>query len=187
MNAIKSVLSIDNTKKRNTLVSDLISGMFKVELTFVMNEAKELIERKNYHAKDKFPFDNKELKEAVAIVVENMAFLCEFALRFPSIVNKRYSTDYKFKTVVQWSYQFTEETDLFDENSMKLLNLCGQQLNFIPRDENFVNPYDKKQIKEDIEREAVKKIDEARMKKMEQKKFEKHKKLKKPTLSRTEL
>ncbi|KHN74740.1 Coiled-coil domain-containing protein [Toxocara canis] len=227
LNAVKTILAIDNAKKRKVLVLDLVSGMQKV-----IDEAKQLIEKANYNAGDAFPFANTQLKEAIGNVVENTAFFCEFALRFPSIIGKkylndyklrstidwaykfseaadlydevaqkllnlcgqelnvitRYLNDYKLRSTIDWAYKFSEAADLYDEVAQKLLNLCGQELNVITREENFVNPYDKKFIKEEIEREAVRRMKEAQEKKAQQKKMEKMKKKeRKPTLSKTEL
>ncbi|VDM46729.1 unnamed protein product [Toxocara canis] len=183
LNAVKTILAIDNAKKRKVLVLDLVSGMQKV-----IDEAKQLIEKANYNAGDAFPFANTQLKEAIGNVVENTAFFCEFALRLPSIIGKKYLNDYKLRSTVDWAYKFSEAADLYDEVAQKLLNLCGQELNVITREENFVNPYDKKFIKEEIEREAVRRMKEAQEKKAQQKKMEKMKKKeRKPTLSKTEL
>lgn len=56
------------------------------------------------------------------------------------------------------------------------------------RDENFHNPYDKKVQKEEIEREAVRKMEEAREKrKLEKQKEKKQRKERKPSLSKNEL
>uniref|UniRef100_A0A915AZH6 Uncharacterized protein n=1 Tax=Parascaris univalens TaxID=6257 RepID=A0A915AZH6_PARUN len=183
LNAVKTIFAMDNLKKRNTLIIDLINRMQKV-----IDEAKQLIMKCNYTVGGVFPFANTQLKEAIGNVVENTAFFCEFALRFPSVVGKKYWNDRKFRSTIEWAYKFSEIADLYDDTARRLLNLAGQELHIIEREENFINPYDKRRIKEQIEREAVKRIDEEKERKQREKKMEiKKKKERKPTLTKTEL
>lgn len=55
------------------------------------------------------------------------------------------------------------------------------------RRDDFYNPYDNKAIKEVVEREAIRKMEEALRKKQEEKKLERKKKKNKPSLSRSDL
>ncbi|VDK36707.1 unnamed protein product [Gongylonema pulchrum] len=153
-----------------------------------MNNAKKVIEKAQFNPNDTFPNEkNSDLRDAIGNVVENTVFYCNLALHFPSVVVQRYKKDLEWQFLFNWAYNFATVARLHDDAAEKLLDLAGQQLEIIPRREDFRNPYDKKVIKEELEREAVRKLDEAMKKKHEEKKLELKKKKNRPTLSRIDL
>ncbi|VDN54874.1 unnamed protein product [Dracunculus medinensis] len=182
VNAIKSIIALSNGKKQKKLIDDLIKNIEKV-----ITGAKLLIESKQFHSFDPFPSNNL-LREALANVIENTAFFSEIVLRFPSFIGKRFSSDSNWNAIVNWAYNFSMGTNLYDDSGSKLLNLAAQQLNIIPREENFYNPYDKRNIKEEMEFEAVRRMNEAKERKLQEKKLERKRKKKNvPSLTKSEL
>lgn len=182
LNAVKSLMSMDE-KKREKLVTELMLSIVKV-----VNHAKGVIEKAHFTPNDTFPSETKsDLRDAIANVVENTAFYSNLALHFSSIVLDSYKKDLEWQFQFGWAYNFTRIARLHDDAADKLLDLAGQQLNIIPQRDDFYNPYDSKAIKEVVEREAIRKMEEALRKKQEEKKLERKKKKNKPSLSRSDL
>lgn len=124
----------------------------------------------------------------MAKIVENIAFLGDFSLYFPDIIHKILRKNPDSLLLIDWAYRFSQDLALYDENTMKMLHLAGQELELIPKEENFVNPYDSRQIKEDKQREALERLKEETSKKEHEKKQEQKKKKKnKPKISNSEL
>uniref|UniRef100_A0A0N5A902 PUB domain-containing protein n=1 Tax=Syphacia muris TaxID=451379 RepID=A0A0N5A902_9BILA len=194
LSAVQNVMAVESKKKQKKLLTDLLANMLKV-----VKAAKVTIESAGFKPTDPFPEKNIKLRDAVANVVENTAFFCEFVLRFPDFIGKLYELSFiiRFKlkgnkelsSLTHWGYEFSSSAKLFDEAEERLLSLAAQQLNIIPREENFRNPYDKKIQKEEIEREAVRKMEEVREKRRADKEKERKnkKKERKPSLSKAEL
>ncbi|VDK65078.1 unnamed protein product [Onchocerca ochengi] len=183
LSAVKNLMTMDE-KKRGRLLLELVSNIIKV-----MGNAKNIIEKANFNPNDTFPTeDQSSLRDAIGNIVENTVFYSNLILYFPTVLLDKYKKDIDWQLLFAWAYKFTIASRLHDDVADKLLDLAGQQLEIIPRRDDFRNPYDKKAIKEELQRESMRKIEEALRKKQEQKKLDrKKKKTKKPSLSRTEL
>ncbi|MFH4981685.1 hypothetical protein AB6A40_008394 [Gnathostoma spinigerum] len=141
-----------------------------------------------YKAGDPFPSKTDELREAVALVIENVAFLGELALRFPDFVKKQLSKNKEWGEAVNWAYKFALDSGYYDDITEHMMHLAGQQLDLIPREEDFVNPYDRQHVKEELERKEAERRAELQEKKRQEKKMEAMKRKKRgPTMSKTEL
>ncbi|KAK6102590.1 ERK and JNK pathways inhibitor family protein [Brugia pahangi] len=183
LNAVKSLMALDE-KKREKLLLELVLNIIKV-----MGNAKIVIEKANFNPNDTFPSEEQSsLRDAIGNIVENTAFYSNLVLYFPTVLLDRYKKDIDWQLLFAWAYKFTITSRLHDDVAEKLLDLAGQQLEIIPRRDDFHNPYDRKAIKEELQLESLRKMEEAIRKKQEQKKLDrKKKKTKKPSLSRTEL
>uniref|UniRef100_A0A0R3RFA9 Coiled-coil domain-containing protein 134 n=1 Tax=Elaeophora elaphi TaxID=1147741 RepID=A0A0R3RFA9_9BILA len=183
LSAVKSLMAMDE-KKQVKLLLELVSNIVKV-----MGDAKNIIEKANFNPNDTFPSDEQSsLRDAIGNIVENTAFYSNLALYFPTVLLDRYKKDTDWQLLFAWAYKFTITSRLYDDVAEKLLDLVGQHLEIIPRRDDFYNPYDRKAIKEELQRESLRKMEEALRKKQEQKKLDrKKKKAKKPSLTRTEL
>lgn len=117
--------------------------------------------------KHSLPTDTN-LKEQTCRIVENVAFLAEFALYFPDYVAKIFESDKSFKELYDWSFKFARNLSLYDERTNEMLDLAGQELFLLPRQDDFVNPYSKELRKEELMRIAVEKYEnEKKLKKKE--------------------
>ncbi|VDN02797.1 unnamed protein product [Thelazia callipaeda] len=182
LNAVKSLLAMKS--KREKFLLELVHSIIKV----IVN-GKRIIEKAEFSPNDTFPTEGKkDLRDAIGNVVENTVFYSTLLLHFPTVLLSTFKKDTDWQLVFAWAYKFTLAVRLHDDAADKLLDLAGQQLDIIPKRNDFYNPYDKKAIKDQMERKALQKMEEALHKKREQKKVERKKiKIKKPSLSRIEL
>lgn len=178
--AIRSIIKIKEPKKQTYLLKELLKSIKKM----MMDSQKKL--NKYVSKKNELPSDTN-LKETCSKVIENTAFLSELSLYFPDFIRKLFIQDINFKNLFTWAYNFSVHFEFYDVESSKIVNLAGQELEIISRAANFTNPYKLiPKSKEEIEREAL----EAIRKKQEKKKemnAGKKKRVKSPSLTRSEL
>jgi hypothetical protein len=183
--ALKNIAAIPEIKKQNSVVNELVTSIKRV----ISTAKKAIIDTKFDPLQSQFPVDNEDLREHVASIIENIPFLCEFILYYPNILKKEYTKNVEFKELVNWAYKFVHDFGIYDEITLQLLNLSGQELEIIERDENYVNPYDRSRLQEKMQRDAVAEANEARDAKKKAKKAEEKQKKKEkgPKLSKKEL
>uniref|UniRef100_A0A915PP53 Uncharacterized protein n=1 Tax=Setaria digitata TaxID=48799 RepID=A0A915PP53_9BILA len=182
MNAVKSLMAMDE-KKRKELLLELVFKIIKV-----VRNAKDMIEGANFNPNDTFPNEEQStLRDAIGNIIENTAFYSNLILYFPTVLLESYKKDIEWQLLFAWAYKFTTALRLHDDVAEKLLDLAGQQLDIIPKRDDFHNPYDKKAIKEELQWESLRRMEEALREKEEQKKLDRKKKKKRPSLSRAEL
>ncbi|KAI1718689.1 ERK and JNK pathway, inhibitor domain-containing protein [Ditylenchus destructor] len=184
--AVISIERIDDRKRRETIVKELITKMKSV-----LAESRLLISQNSDFdpSSHKLPEDNN-LKDAVSKVIENVAFLAEITVHFPAIVsNKVLSKDADLKPLLKWAYDFAIAFNAYDESTQKMVNAAAQELSLIPREPDYINTYEKRaRLKEEIEREASERLRKAQELKKSQKASDlKEKKKKGPGLSKSEL
>ncbi|KAK0402293.1 hypothetical protein QR680_016254 [Steinernema hermaphroditum] len=164
--AVQYMLSIKEQKAQFDFVNKMVD-----EAENALTESRKVLESVKFSGSvNDFPVDDTPVKEAITKTVETMSFYGEMALKVPHIIEKRFKKDVKFRTLIVWGYAFSTNFGIYDETSAKMMNLAGQQLEIIPRQENFENPYDRMKIKEQIEREAAALMEETRKKKQAAKK-----------------
>lgn len=137
--------------------------------------------------KNELPMDTT-LRETCSKIIENTAFLSELSLYFPEFIKKLFIKDINFKTLFIWAYNFSVNFQFYDIENLKMINLAGQELEIIPRMANFTNPY--KQLsksKEEFERDALETMKKNQEKKKTKATEEKKKRIKSPSLTRSEL
>uniref|UniRef100_A0AC34GP03 Coiled-coil domain-containing protein 134 n=1 Tax=Panagrolaimus sp. ES5 TaxID=591445 RepID=A0AC34GP03_9BILA len=183
--ALKNIIAIPETKKQHSVVNELVSSIIRV----ISTAKNAIINTKFDPSQGQFPNDNEDLREHIASVIENTPFLCEFILYYPNIVKKEYTKNDEFKELVNWAYKFGHDFGIYDDLTLKFLNLAGQELEIIEREENYVNPYDRSLLQEKMQRDAIQEANEAREAKKKAKKAEEKQKKKEkgPKLSKKEL
>jgi len=68
--------------------------------------------------------------------------MCHFILYFPDVMKQLLVRNPTFEINVKWAIEFTDQAHLVkDENVLKSLNLAQQELEMIPRDPDYYNPY----------------------------------------------
>ncbi|KAE9554501.1 hypothetical protein FO519_002312 [Halicephalobus sp. NKZ332] len=181
--AVKNLIQMGDGEKQKKTVLELISAMSKV-----LSSARTAIEGAKYDPKSKkFP-DDQKLRERICEVLENTPFFLEFSLYYPNIVRKAYKNG-NIEELIRWTYQFSMDFNIYDDSTLKMINLGAQELNIIERSEDFFNPYDKLAMRDMKQLETMKAAKEAKAEK-ERKKKEYQKKQKRqngPSLSRSEL
>ncbi|CAF0739049.1 unnamed protein product [Didymodactylos carnosus] len=87
-----------------------------------------------------FPQD-ESVREQLSLMLENVLFLGDLALFFPDVFHRFYDNDQQRTVLTSWCYSFAYETNFYDHDSLKILELMAQELRLIDRDPTFVNPY----------------------------------------------
>nr|XP_006812614.1 PREDICTED: coiled-coil domain-containing protein 134-like [Saccoglossus kowalevskii] len=106
----------------------------------VLNGARFILQQANYIPGEKFPTE-EQTREALSSVLENTAFFGELLLRLPDISHDIYDKKSEWKDAMGWAVGFCEQSNVFEGIHYKMLNLMSQELNIIPRDPDYVNPY----------------------------------------------
>ncbi|VDP97795.1 unnamed protein product [Trichobilharzia regenti] len=100
---------------------------------------------------------------------ENTAVLCDLILRFPDAYHSKYDNNDDVSNLLKWSFNLLRESKLMTKSDENILHLTEQELNFIPREENY------KMIKEKLEADAARKASKTAAKR--------HKRTKKPRIT----
>ncbi|UXI16943.1 hypothetical protein NH340_JMT02886 [Sarcoptes scabiei] len=77
-------------------------------------------------------------------IIENCALFSNIALKLPDISKRILNEQIKWIDYFRWCSEFSTKSQLIDEISMKMFNLASQQLKIIQREDNFMNPYERK-------------------------------------------
>ncbi|RWS22030.1 coiled-coil domain-containing protein 134-like protein [Leptotrombidium deliense] len=80
--------------------------------------------------------------ESLSSVLENCALLSDVILRLPMISKRLLFENNKWFVGTHWCISFTNSTGLIDDTTHRLLNLVAQELDIIPKDKNYYNPFD---------------------------------------------
>lgn len=75
-------------------------------------------------------------------------------MRLPDLTEQIYKISNEIKVTLEWSINFSQSTNFYDEVSKKLIHLASQELGLIPKEENYLNPY------REAEKKKAKKIQE---------------------------
>lgn len=75
--------------------------------------------------------------------MENTAFVSDLILHFPNITQRIFKTKGgNWQSTMKWSYHFAKDRfTILDGSTRKAISLLGEELNYLPRDPNYVNPH----------------------------------------------
>lgn len=168
---VKRIRKMKDYSKQYKIVNILLNNLFKVLI-----KAKVAVVEMGYIPGDEFPDDQDKL-DNLGHVFENVALFGDLILRCPDVTHKIYNlrSNQEWKVAMNWGFMFSNESGIFEGAHAKLLNLAAQELEIIPRDESYVNPYREAEIKA-REMEKLKKEQKGGDKKDKKKKKKKAKK-----------
>lgn len=150
LSSVQSLSNQKDYKKQKDTVKQLINAIRKV-----LVEDKNILSNVEINNIEEVLSDKSVIRDNFARVIENIAFYGDITLRFPLQSGIKYNKDIEFKSAVNWAYDFSNNFSyLYDNGTLKMLNLFAQELTIIPREADYHNPYDIKNIKEDLIREA---------------------------------
>lgn len=150
LNSIQSLSNQKDYKKQKDTVKQLIAAIRKVLI-----EDKEILSNIEINNIEEILSDKSLIRDNFARVIENIAFFGDITLRFPLQSGIKYNKDIEFNSAVNWAYNFSKNFSyLYDDGTLKMFHLFAQELTIIPREANYRNPYDIKNIKEDLIIEA---------------------------------
>jgi len=134
LQAVKNILMLDMDKQKSFL--DQVTA----KMQEVMSRHRSHIQTAGFIPTDGFP-EQEELRDSLALVLENSCLFCDIALRIPDEIHRRLKATREFELTVRWSIGFVKDMDFLDESTNKLLNLCAQEINLIDKTPEYHNPY----------------------------------------------
>lgn len=169
MEAVKTILILDNYIKQYKMVNLVLDRMFKV-----MGEAKIKLMEAGFTPGDPFPSD-EAVRDAFSQVAENTAFFADILLRLPDITHELLNKHKEWDLVIKWSVSFCNSTEIYEPGGIdnKILNLMAQELEIIERSPNYRNPFREESTDSefnDLDGEISKKKDKKKKKKKKEKK-----------------
>ncbi|XP_071950369.1 coiled-coil domain-containing protein 134-like [Antedon mediterranea] len=141
----------------------------------VFSEARKLLSESSFEPGMPLPSD-EATRSMMSVVLENVAFVGDIVLRLPDISHKVFDKNKNFMDELRWGMDFAERTDFLDDIHKQLFHLMAQEMEFIPKEPSYHNPYRKKE----------KQFQEKKSEPKKKKKKEKPKK-KGPRMSKVEL
>ena len=138
LGAIKQLKGLA-VEKRTKMLTAMTTKMFQV----LTNSRITLESSGIAQAVEELPKDAK-IKDALALVIENTCLASEILLNFPNYLHLALNSDKDANSVFRWSLTFSHgivSESLVDEHTKKLLKLALMELNVLPRDDNYHNPY----------------------------------------------
>ncbi|KAL1509262.1 hypothetical protein ABEB36_004025 [Hypothenemus hampei] len=152
--AIKSFQKIKNSDKHLQMVTLIAEKVFTT-----IQDSRAIIESSPFiPGVSEFPLDDK-IRDALSNIIENTALFSEIILRFPDISISVLKTNNNWDIILQWGIAYCYQVKyLLDDSTIKVLSLASQELNHVPRDPNYINPYRKSQEEEERLEEEERKL-----------------------------
>ncbi|CAL1539092.1 unnamed protein product [Lymnaea stagnalis] len=175
LDAVRSITMLENNQQRHQLVNIMLKQLF-----LVLSEAKQNLTNAGYLPGDPFPVD-ETVKESMSKVLENTAMFGDLVLFMPDIVHSMYDKEKEWQVLLAWCYGFSTQSGVFEGNFEQILKIMAQEVNIIPKEKNFINPF-KSITKLQSMVENLKKQDPKEKTKKPKKKIERGPKLRKTEL-----
>ena len=137
MSAVKTLQSFGKYSQKYSMISNIFTKVFEVE-----EKAKQTIEDSDYVLGADLPKEAPVL-EALSQIVENCAFFGDIVLRLPDISHRVLKDIPKLESMYKWCISFSMATHLCDKSTQKMFDLLTQELELVPKNESYVNPYKK--------------------------------------------
>ncbi|XP_071847868.1 coiled-coil domain-containing protein 134-like [Apostichopus japonicus] len=134
--AVDSLLETYEYEKTYQMVDLLITRM-----RTVVGTSRSTLVQKGFEPGMSFPTD-EETKEALSIIMENAGLFGDMALKLPEITHaclEKKKSD--VANILKWAITYSSDVGFLDEYSTQMFNLASQELNIIPKEPGFFNPY----------------------------------------------
>ena len=148
--AAHKLQSFDSVERRDKLLNSMLEKMW-----LVMAQAKLNLEKKpemtglgvpmggDHH----FSQLDQETKNTIALFVENVCFLSDILLRFPTFVHSKFEKNSDALLVYKWGLSYMEQSGILsseDTPTYKLLDLASQEIGVKEKSPEYRNPYSEK-------------------------------------------
>lgn len=139
--AVKALLKIEKPDRQKKMLEAIAA-----KVLHVIKGCKLILEDESFvPGESEFPSDER-IRDALANVLENTAFLGDIIVRLPSLSLTVLKQKPEWLSLLQWSIHFTNQSGLIDLKTTKLLSLVSQEMNFSVRTSDFKNPYTKEKM-----------------------------------------
>ncbi|KAH9497916.1 hypothetical protein DERF_013856 [Dermatophagoides farinae] len=147
LNAVQTLLNYDRYDRQYQMVDKLFEKIF----TIIDESQQQVINNSNYNIGDQLPLNQTEIVRNILQVIDNCAFFANIVLKLPDIsrrlLDKRNGKSNDWAQSYRWCLNFTTNSNIVDDLSLKMFNLAAQQLNIVEKEADFLNPYEKKNQK----------------------------------------
>lgn len=134
--AVKRIQKIESYEKRYKMLSVLVENVYNV-----IDANRQFLEKGKFDPNVLFQ-ENPEVKDALSGILENTALFGDVVLHFPDIMQRILKHQSTWHSLMKWSFSFVSQMrHLLDKSTFTRLHLAEQELNFIPRNSDYVNPY----------------------------------------------
>lgn len=144
--AVKRIIDYKDAKKEKEMLQMMIKQLFKTLLSS-LESLRKLTPATNSKSNDppKLKVD-ENVATHMSAIIENTAFCADLVLHFPKQFLKTLSGggDKSWRSILETAVGLTLKTELLDESTSQAIHLMRQELNFIEREPNYVNPYSMK-------------------------------------------
>ncbi|XP_022185989.1 coiled-coil domain-containing protein 134 isoform X2 [Nilaparvata lugens] len=138
--ALKTIKKIDNEPKQKKMISAVLDKIFDM----VMKNKDTIVKSEFVPGISPFPgIDDEEVRDALFTLMTNTAFVGDILLQLPELSQPILNSQKEWSSLLQWSIEFANKTNLLDEPTSKLMKLVGQEMNYTVRSENYLNPFKK--------------------------------------------
>ncbi|KXJ23947.1 coiled-coil domain-containing protein 134 [Exaiptasia diaphana] len=166
---IAAAKTIQNDLKSYAKQFDMVDKVTE-KMFWVMEKSRTELANVGYTPGDPFPLE-KDIKEALAHVLENTALFGDILLRLPDITHQILRRSKEHELLIKWCISICNATEVYDGTGRQLLNLVAQELQLVPKDDNYVNPYKlEAQLDAEYEKEKARRTMSSKQKKKEEKK-----------------
>ena len=178
LGAVKQLQNLDPEKQ-----TKMLDAMVTQILTVLTKSRAKLIEGGYEVEGGGLPAD-EQIREALALVLENTCLSSDLLLRFPYYMHQKLRDIPELDATYKWALGFTQEMaqSLLDSSAVKLMNLALQEMGLIETSADYVNPYKKDGPEKSGQPKKLKFAEPPQKKKKEKKKV-----VKGPRMARTDL
>lgn len=134
--AITSLLQMTPVNQYK-FVKSMMDEIFKV-----LEKARNNLTKWGHLPDDPFP-QNEMIRNSVSKILENTALFGDLMLKLPEISHELYDRQNVWNIMMEWCIHFCQESGMFDKLHLKLLDTLNQELELVPQDPKYLNPYRK--------------------------------------------
>ncbi|XP_015523660.1 coiled-coil domain-containing protein 134 [Neodiprion lecontei] len=164
--AVRGLRKMENYERQYKMIMVLAEKVFSVIQT-----SRDILESAEFEpGNTPFPED-ANLRDALSNILENTALFGDIILHLPEISQRVLNTQPQWDTMMQWSWNFANQTrHLLDKSTNTMIHLVGQELNITTREPGYFNPYWSNAAGESIHNEDTNNKQKKRSKKEKRKK-----------------
>lgn len=140
LEAVQTLLKFQKYEQKHEMLRRIFEKIFDV-----IQSSRVKIENSDYVLGEDLP--KNEVIEHVLYILDNCGFFGNLVLKLPDISDRLLKANNQWVDSYKWCFTFSISSNLVDEISLKMFNLAAQQLNLIPKSEDFTNPYEEKSKK----------------------------------------
>lgn len=138
LEAVQTLLKFQRYEQKYEMLSRIFDKIFEV-----LEISRPKVENSEYILGGDLP--SGSVTENILMVLDNCAFFGNLILKLPDISDRILKDNNQWVDLYKWCFTFSTEANLVDDMSLKMFNIAAQQLNLLPREKDFVNPYSEKQ------------------------------------------